>query len=168
LFNKRLWTKINKIMSRIEKIIDFIFYRSERVGKNGKQFKLWKFRTMCKDADRIGAFSVATGDLRVTSIGRVLRRTHIDELPNIINVIKGEMSIIGPRPEIPFYVDRMPEKIKNVILSVKPGCIDTATLWNIDEGKKLEGQADPDLYYEQYIWPEKLRLQCQSILKRRI
>lgn len=150
---------------RIENIIDFIFYRSWRVGKNGKLFKLWKIRTMCKGADRIGAFSVGADDVRVTRLGRIIRRTHLDELPNIINVIKGEMAIIGPRPEIPYYVDRMPTTIKSVILSVKPGCIDTATFWNLDEGEKLKGQPNPDLYYEQQIWPEKLRLQCQSILK---
>jgi len=120
---------------------------------------------MVQGADKIGSFSVAEDDQRVTRIGRLLRKAHLDELPNLINVIRGEMSIFGPRPEIGYYIDRMPSAIRRVVLSVKPGCIDKATLWNFNEGKRLKGKTDPEAYYEKVIWPEKLRRQCESILK---
>ena len=147
------------------RIIDFIFYRGERIGQYGKVFKMWKFRTMVHGAANNGPYSVGSDDQRVTRIGKILRRFHIDELPNVINVIKGEMSIIGPRPEVPYYIERMPPTIRRVILSVKPGIIDRASFWDRDEGKRLRGQPDPDGFYERKIWPEKLRLQCESILK---
>ena len=146
------------------KLIDFIFYRSWRVGKHGRPFLLWKFRTMVEGADRKGSYSVAEDDSRITRIGRILRNSHLDELPNLINVIRGEMSIFGPRPEIGHYVDRMPPAIRRTVLSVRPGCIDKATLWNYNEGQRLKGKTDPEAYYEEVIWPEKLRLQCESIL----
>lgn len=156
-------------MKNINRLIDFIFYRSLRVGKNGELFYLWKLRTMEIGADKRGTYSVAEDDARITRIGRILRRTHLDEIPNIINVIRGEMALFGPRPDIPYYVCKlMPPGIRCVVTSVKPGCIDIATLWNINEGKKLKGRKDPDRYYRYQIWPEKLRLQCQSILKTSI
>ena len=145
--------------------LDFIFYRSLRVGKHGKLFYLWKFRTMVQGADRCGPYSVAEDDGRVTRLGRFLRKYHLDELPNLVNVVRGEMSLFGPRPEVLYYVDKMPIDIRRVVLSVKPGCIDRATLNNLDEGKQLRGKEDPEAYYEKVIWPEKLRRQCESILK---
>ena len=147
------------------KLIDFIFYRSRRVGKHGRRFYLWKFRTMVQDADKMGSFSVAEDDRRITRIGHLMRRTHLDELPNLVNVARGEMAIFGPRPEIPYYVNKMPPTIRRVILSIKPGCIDKATMWNFNEGQRLKGKQDQEAYYEKVIWPEKLRRQCESILR---
>lgn len=152
-------------MGRIDRIINYFFYRSERVGKDGKRFTLWKFRTMVHGAEKIGPFSVARSDIRVTRIGRFLRRTHLDEIPNLINVLKGEMSLIGPRPDVPHYADRIPEPDRTIILSVKPGCVDPATLWNFNEGAKLDGQEDPEKYYEEEIWPEKLLRQKTFVLR---
>jgi len=146
-------------------IVDFIFYRSTRIGQHGRPFKLWKFRSMVKGADKLGSYSVAADDARVTRLGRILRRTHLDELPNFFNVLKGDMAFIGPRAEIPYYVEKMPPTIKKIVLSVKPGCIDLATLRNLQEGSLLKGKDDPEIYYEKVIWPEKLRLQCHCILK---
>jgi len=120
---------------------------------------------MHHDADANGPFSVSEEDARVTSIGRVIRKTHLDELPNLINVISGDMRLFGPRPEVPHFINKMPPTIRKVVLSVKPGCIDLATMRNLDEGNKLKDSDNPDLVYEKEIWPEKLRLQCQSILK---
>jgi len=148
------------------KLIDFIFYRSRRVGRHGKSFLLWKFRTMVKGADKMGSFSVPEEDRRITSLGRILRKTHFDELPNLINVIRREMAFFGPRPEVPYYVNKMPPAIRRIVLSVKPGCIDKATIWNFNEAQRLKGKKDPEAYYEKVIWPEKLRRQCESIIKR--
>jgi lipopolysaccharide/colanic/teichoic acid biosynthesis glycosyltransferase len=150
----------------LDKILDFIFYRSERVGLHGKRFIMWKFRTMQRDSDKCGSFSVAYGDGRVIPFGRFLRKWHLDELPNLLTVLRGDMAIIGPRPDIPEYADRMPEPERTIILSVKPGCIDFATLWNFNEGMRLERAGeDPDKYYEEVIWPEKLKRQREFILK---
>lgn len=146
-------------------LIDFFFYRGWRIGRHGKAFQLWKFRTMVRGADKEGIYSIADDDPRVTRIGKMLRKTHLDELPNIINVVKGDMALFGPRPEVPYFVERMPPQVRKVILSVKPGCIDKATMNNLNEGRRLKGQRDPDAFYEREIWPTKLKLQCRSILK---
>ena len=147
----------------LDKIVNYIFYRTERVGRNGKIFTLWKFRSMVFDADSIGGYSVGYDDHRVTRIGRIIRRWHIDELPNLINVIKGEMNLLGPRPDVAYYDERIPEPEKSIILSVKPGCIDPATIWNFNEGIRLRGKEDPDRYYEDVIWPEKIKRQVAYI-----
>jgi lipopolysaccharide/colanic/teichoic acid biosynthesis glycosyltransferase len=120
---------------------------------------------MVQDADRIGGYSVSDEDGRVTRFGRFLRKTHIDELPNLINVLRGEMVLFGPRPDVPWYANRIPEPERSIIFSVKPGCIDPATLWNLDEGKKLSGKEDPEKYYEEVIWPQKIRKQVNYIGK---
>lgn len=151
------------------KLVDFFFYRGERVGFHGATFRLWKFRTMVQNADALGGYSVCEKDVRVTRIGRFLRRTHLDELPNLINVLRGEMVFIGPRPDVSYYANRIPEPERTIILSVKPGCIDPATLWNFNEGQRLNGKDDPERYYEEVIWPEKIKRQVvfiQSYLKR--
>ena len=118
---------------------------------------------MVQGADRIGPYSVADDDPRVTRIGRLLRRTHLDELPNLINVARREMRLFGPRPDVKHYIDKMTDDERRIILSVKPGCIDLATLRNLNEGERLKGQADPEAYYENVIWPEKKRLQIAWI-----
>lgn len=120
---------------------------------------------MVQGADRLGSFSVSGNDSRTTKVGKVIRKLHIDELPNLINVLKGEMTLFGPRPDVPYYADRIPEPQRSIILSVKPGCIDPATMWNFNEGQRLNGKQDPEKYYEEVIWPEKIKRQVAFIEK---
>lgn len=140
-----------------------ILYKSTRIGKNGKPFVMYKFRTMIEGADSSGVWSTSEDDPRITKVGKILRATKLDELPQIINVLKGEMEICGPRPEVPEFVNKMTEEERRVILSIKPGMTDLASLWDINESARLKGQENPDEYYEKYIWPEKKKLQIEYI-----
>jgi len=135
-----------------------VFYRSQRVGLSGKLFKMYKFRTMVEKAELSGPSSTATNDTRITKTGKFLRRFKIDEIPQLINVLVGKMSIVGPRPEIKRFTDMFSEDEK-AILNVKPGITDWASIWNSNEGELLKGCEDPDEYYIKNIRPEKLRLQ---------
>jgi len=114
-----------------------VFYRGARVGLHGKPFRIFKFRTMVVNAEKIGGASTADDDPRITKVGKFIRKYKLDELPQLINVLKGEMSFVGPRPEVQHYVDMFTEEEK-AILSVRPGITDWATLWNPDEGYTLE------------------------------
>ncbi|HMU30825.1 MAG TPA: sugar transferase [Nitrospira sp.] len=138
------------------------FYRGLRVGRNGRPFRILKFRTMRSDAERSGVTSTAKDDPRVTSVGAVLRRYKLDELPQLWNVLCGEMSLVGPRPEVQRFVDLYTDEEK-AILAVRPGLTDWASLWNIDEGAILEGSADPDRTYCELIRPKKIRLQLAYV-----
>jgi len=140
-----------------------VFYMSERTGRDGKPFKMYKFRTMVPNADKMGGPSTAADDPRLTKTGLFLKRFQIDELPQLINVLKGDMSLVGPRPEVKMYVDMMTEEEKNVILSVRPGITDFASLWNFHEGEILKGAEDPEKEYMEKIRPEKLRLQIKYV-----
>ena len=140
-----------------------IFYRAQRVGRNGKAFVMYKFRTMVINADKIGGPSTAADDPRLTRIGMFLKKYQLDELPQLINVIKGDMSVVGPRPEVKLYVDMMTEEEKSVILSVRPGLTDLASLWNFHEAEILRGSVDPEKTYMEEIRPEKLRLQKEYV-----
>lgn len=142
-----------------------IFYRGERVGLNGKLFRIYKFRTMVVDAEKLGASSTSDDDLRVTKIGKFLRKYKLDELPQLINVVKGEMSFVGPRPEVKKFTDLYTEKEKE-ILSVRPGITDWASIWNADEGKLLAGTENPDKAYLEIIRPIKIKLQLKYINER--
>jgi len=142
-----------------------VFYRGVRVGKYGKPFRIYKFRTMVVDAEKIGGPSTADDDPRITRVGKILRKYKLDELPQLINVLKGEMSIVGPRPEVQFYVDMFTEEEKD-ILSVKPGITDWASLWNPDEGAILAGSPDPEKTYMEKIRPTKIRLQLKYVKER--
>lgn len=137
-----------------------VFYRGERVGLLGRPFRIFKFRTMVADADKIGGPSTADGDVRVTGIGRFLRKYKLDELPQFINVLLGQMSLVGPRPEVPEYVALYTEEEK-AILTVRPGITDWASIWNPDEGALLAGSDDPERVYLEKIRPEKIRLQLK-------
>ena len=139
-----------------------VFYRQVRIGKDGKPFKIFKFRTMVNNADKSGVTSTKSDDIRITKMGRFIRKYNLDELAQFINVLKGEMSIVGPRPEIPYYVNMFTEEEK-IILSVKPGITDWACIWNPDEGKLLAGSDDPDRDYLEKIRPEKIRLQLKYV-----
>lgn len=139
-----------------------VFYRGVRVGRFGKPFKIYKFRTMVIDAESIGGTSTPDDDPRITRVGRFLRKYKFDELPQLINVLKGEMSIVGPRPEVKHYVDIYTEQEK-AILSVRPGITDWASIWNPDEGAILAGSSDPEKAYMEKIRPEKIRLQLEYV-----
>lgn len=142
-----------------------VFYRGVRVGRHGKPFRIFKFRTMVVDAENIGGPSTADDDPRITKIGKFLRKYKLDELPQLINVLKGEMSFVGPRPEVPHYVNMFTEEEK-AILSVRPGITDWASIWNPDEGAILAGSPDPEKTYLEKIRPEKIRLQLKYVKER--
>lgn len=134
-----------------------IFYRGKRIGRYGKPFKIYKFRTMVINAEKLGGPSTADDDPRITKFGRFLRKYKLDELPQLINVLKGEMSFVGPRPEVPMEVKTYNDEEKR-ILTVKPGITDFASLTFHNEGEILKGSKDPHQAYREKIRPEKLRL----------
>ena len=137
-----------------------ICYRGERVGRHGKPFRIFKFRSMVVNADKIGGSSTSDRDPRITRIGLFLRKFKLDELPQIFNVLSGQMSLIGPRPEVQQYVDMYTDE-EQQILELRPGITDWASIWNSDEGALLAGAEDPDKAYEEIIRPTKLRLQLE-------
>lgn len=139
-----------------------IFFRGVRIGLDGKPFRIFKFRTMVMDADKLGPSSSTSDDPRITKIGRFIRRFNLDELPQFLNVLKGEMSIVGPRPQVSWAVELYTEE-ERTILSVRPGITDWATIWIRDEGELLRGSTDPDKDYLEKIWPEKRRLQLEYV-----
>src|SRR5262249_23288741 len=134
-----------------------ILFRQRRVGKNGHEFSILKFRTMVNGADRIGKGITADDDPRVTSVGAFLRKWKLDELPQLWNVLKGEMSLVGPRPELPAYVRQYTSSQMRVLL-MRPGITDPATLRYRHEGRILEGSSDPERLYREKILPDKLSL----------
>jgi lipopolysaccharide/colanic/teichoic acid biosynthesis glycosyltransferase len=139
-----------------------VFFRGKRSGWHGKSFKIFKFRTMVADAEKKGGCSTADDDPRITSIGKFLRNYKLDELPQLINVLKGDMSIVGPRPEVKHYTDMFTEEEK-IILNVKPGITDWASIWNADEGAILANAKDPEQAYMELIRPTKLKLQMKYV-----
>lgn len=134
-----------------------VLYRQERVGRLGRPFRMLKFRTMRIGADRDGALLTPSGDPRVTPVGRWLRGLRLDELPQLVHVLGGEMSLVGPRPEVPRYVDCYAPDQRRV-LALCPGLTDPATLAFADEGALLATSADPERLYVEEILPEKIRL----------
>jgi lipopolysaccharide/colanic/teichoic acid biosynthesis glycosyltransferase len=137
-----------------------VFYRQERVGLGGARFRIWKFRTMVVDADRRGIAVTRDGDPRITRIGRVLRKTKLDELPQLWNVFLGEMSLVGPRPEVPRYVERYTEA-QRAILQLKPGITDLATLRFRNEEELLRTAEDTETFYLEYCVPRKIELNLE-------
>lgn len=133
------------------------FYRARRCGLGDSQFTMLKFRTMVLSADKIGGSSTGSKDPRITSVGRALRATKLDELPQLINVLRGEMSLVGPRPNIDWEVATYSAE-EAVITTVRPGITDLASIVFADEGEILAEESDPDLAYEQLIRPWKSRL----------
>ena len=140
-------------------------YAATRVGRFGKPFSLYKFRTMVVNADKIGGPSTSEDDPRVTRIGRILRRYKLDELPQLLNVIKGEMSFVGPRPEVPEEVE-LYTKEQRELLNVAPGITDWASMRFHNEGEILKGSSDPHRTYQEKIRPEKLRLGLEYVRRR--
>lgn len=139
-----------------------VFYLQTRVGKNNKDFKLFKFRTMYKDADKKGLLTVGGRDPRVTPIGYYLRKYKLDELPQLLNVLYGSMSLVGPRPEVRKYVD-MYNETQKLVLNAKPGITDLASLEYINENELLAQSSNPEETYIKEIMPAKLELNKKYI-----
>jgi lipopolysaccharide/colanic/teichoic acid biosynthesis glycosyltransferase len=134
-----------------------VFFRQERVGQHGEVFRIWKFRTMVVNAERMGLSITARGDPRVTRLGKLLRKWKLDELPQFWNVLQGEMSLVGPRPEVPRYIGKYTEAQRRV-LSLKPGITDIATLEFREEESLLSSSPDPERLYIDYCIPRKIEL----------
>lgn len=137
-----------------------VFYRGERTGKDNKPFKIFKFRSMVVNADKIGASSTSGDDRRITKSGQFIRKFKLDELSQFINVLVGDMSMVGPRPEVKKFTDMYTADEKR-ILDLRPGITDWASIWNSDEGRILQGLEDADAGYEKYIRPGKIQLQLR-------
>lgn len=132
-----------------------VFFRQVRVGRGGVLFRIHKFRTMQINAEKHGQLTVGA-DKRVTGAGRILRKTKMDELPQLFDVLFGDMSLVGPRPEVPHYVAHYPAEIKDLVLSVRPGITDWASIKMIDENEILGKAVDPEKAYIEQVLPEKL------------
>ncbi len=144
-----------------------VFYRGERIGLGGKAFRTFKFRTMVADAEKQGGTSTHEADARITGIGSFLRKFKLDELPQLINVFAGDMSFVGPRPEVRKFVELYtPEE--RIILTVRPGITDWSSIKFHNEGEILaaSGIPDADEAYAKLIRPEKLRLQIKYVRER--
>lgn len=139
-----------------------IFYTQKRVGKGNKDFKLYKFRTMTSGADKKGLLTVGNDDVRITRLGRFLRKYKLDEFPQLINVLLGDMSLVGPRPEVRKYTELYDQKQRKV-LEVRPGITDIASIEFSNENELLKEQADPEKYYIENIMPRKLDLNLQYL-----
>lgn len=139
-----------------------VFYKQIRVGKNYENFKLLKFRSMCVGSDKKGLITVGARDPRVTLSGYYIRKYKLDELPQLINVFKGDMSLVGPRPEVRKYVEMYNEDQLNV-LSVRPGITDLASIYYRNENELLEQVAKPETYYIEVIMPNKLRINQEYV-----
>jgi lipopolysaccharide/colanic/teichoic acid biosynthesis glycosyltransferase len=139
-----------------------VLYGGTRVGLGGKEFKILKFRTMVTDADRVGGPNTPDDDPRLTRTGRVLRRHKLDELPQLLNVLGGSMSFVGPRPQVPEEVAGYTDE-ERLLLTVRPGITDWASLRFHNEGEILKSQPDPDRAYAELIRPEKMRLGLQYV-----
>lgn len=139
-----------------------VFYIQERIGKNGKPFGLYKFRTMRPDSDKLGKLTVGMRDPRITNVGYYLRKYKLDEFPQFINVLLGDMSIVGPRPEVKEYVDLYTDEQK-VVLSVKPGITDYASIEYFKENEILAKAEDPRKAYVEEVMPAKIELNKKYI-----
>lgn len=136
-----------------------VLYNGGRVGQYGRPFRVYKFRTMVGGADKMGGPSTSADDPRLTNLGKTLRKHKLDELPQLFNILMGKMSFVGCRPEVLPYIRMMTNDQRRVILSVKPGLSDLATLDNMSEGERLRGKQDPEAFYREVIRPHKVKLQ---------
>jgi lipopolysaccharide/colanic/teichoic acid biosynthesis glycosyltransferase len=137
-----------------------VLFRQERVGRFGRQFVMYKFRTMVAGAEHKGGQITPNNDPRVTHVGNMLRSLKIDELPQLINVIRGEMSLVGPRPEVQRYVDMYTEAQREVLV-LMPGITDPASIRYRDEGAMLAASESPENLYRDVIMPDKIRLNLE-------
>ena len=139
-----------------------VFYRQVRVGKDGKEFRIFKFRTMVVDADKKGLAITVGRDNRITRMGRFLRKTKLDELAQLLNVFLGDMSFVGPRPEVPKYVNMYTPYQRQVLL-VRPGITDYASIAYRNENDMLAGSEDPERMYIDVIMPDKIELNMKYL-----
>lgn len=139
-----------------------LFYVQKRVGEDFKEFNLYKFRSMIVDADKKGPSVTSGDDPRITKVGKLIRKTKIDELPQLLNVLKGDMSLVGPRPEVMKFVKEKKEEY-NKVLSVKPGITDNAAIEYRDEETIMEQYVDKEKAYIDIVLPEKIKLYYQYI-----
>lgn len=144
-----------------------VFYKGKRVGEGGKIFFMHKFRSMVANADKIGTDLTKHEDPRITKFGKFLRQTKIDEIPNLIDVLIGNMSLVGPRPESPQYTKYYDDRQKKV-LNIKPGITGLAQLENRHEDLKLKDQEDPEKYYIQELMPKKLEIDLYYLENRNL
>ena len=144
-----------------------VFFRQERIGRNFKPFRIFKFRSMTDDAPSKGPSITVGGDKRVTRFGRFLRKTKIDELPQLINVLKGDMSFVGPRPEVKKYVEIF-RKDYEKLLTIRPGITDPASIKYAEEEKVLSQTDDWEKDYIEKILPEKIRLASEYVERHNI
>ena len=142
-----------------------VFFRQERIGRGGRAFFILKFRTMVKDAPRLGAQITFGDDPRITKVGRFLRKTKIDELPQLFSVLRGDMSLVGPRPEVRRYVEMFADDYAD-ILRVRPGVTDLASIKYRDESAILGRSADPEQEYIRHVLPEKIRLAHEYVRRQ--
>ena len=141
-----------------------VFFRQQRVGRNGKLFRIHKFRTMSAGQPGNERPLITVGaDPRITRAGATLRRTKLDELPQLIDVVRGDMSLVGPRPEVPRYVALYPEALRAKVLSVRPGITDLASIEYRDESELLARAADPEREYVEVVMPAKLRAAARYV-----
>lgn len=143
-----------------------VFFLQDRVGQGGRVFRIHKFRTMVTDAERLGLQITVGADARVTRVGQWLRKYKLDELPQLLDVWLGHMSLVGPRPEVPLYVACYPAEVRDVVLSVRPGITDRASIEYKDENEVLGHAADPHHAYVNEVLPIKL-LYYQEYVKNR-
>jgi lipopolysaccharide/colanic/teichoic acid biosynthesis glycosyltransferase len=134
-----------------------VYFRQVRIGRGGRPFRIWKFRTMIVDAERQGRSITVGQDSRITRVGRHLRYTKLDEIPQLLNVLAGEMSFVGPRPEVPRYVELYSEAQRS-ILALRPGITDLASIKYRNESDLLAQAEDPDATYVQVLLPDKIRI----------
>jgi lipopolysaccharide/colanic/teichoic acid biosynthesis glycosyltransferase len=140
-----------------------VFFHQERVGRFGVPFRIHKFRTMVTDAERLGAQITVGADARITAAGRWLRASKVDELPQLWDVLRGAMSLVGPRPEVPRYVALYPPAMRDLVLSVRPGITDPASLSFRNESELLARAADPEREYVEVVMPAKLGLTADYV-----
>lgn len=139
-----------------------VFYRQVRVGRNGKTFRIFKFRSMVMDADKKGLAITVGRDSRITRVGAVLRKTKLDELAQLLNVLLGQMSFVGPRPEVPKYVELYTPYQRQVLL-VRPGITDYASIAYRNENDLLAGAPNPETMYIEQIMPDKIELNMKYL-----
>lgn len=140
-----------------------VFYRQVRVGLRGREFRIHKFRTMTHNPADRGPQLTVGADARITRVGAVLRRTKVDELAQLFDVLEGTMSLVGPRPEVPRYVALYPAGLREKVLSVRPGITDFASIEYRDEGTLLAQSSDPERTYREVVLPAKLALQVKYV-----
>lgn len=144
-----------------------VFYRQERIGLGEVPFRIYKFRTMFVGSDQKGLLTIGDKDNRVTQVGQFLRKTKLDEMPQLINVLKGEMSFVGPRPEVKKYVDMYTVE-QRAIFQVRPGITDVASIEYMDEVEVLAKSVDPEKTYIEEIMPHKLALNLDYLKRRNL